>query len=413
MKHGTIIQCKKLKPIEWMYLLMVVGMAIAPNTIIGYFFCICFIGYIAWLNKGKFKTSLYFFIELVMILYLVIQLFIGINYEKAQFTGIRLLIISLVFDFSLYQLITRCGIYRAADLYATGNIIGDLILLAFYSGTIFHEGGLSASQFKGISLFKIGGVASVNIGWVNVVAIVLLWPNYLKFRDKNTLLKVGVLLLFSILTGRRKIFLLIITSLIIGTYLFYSSIGLKKAIKGIAMGGVAVLIGWILLMKVPTLYNFIGYRLQVALEAVLRSNNGTDSSINMRNELAEKAIYTWKNNIYLGQGYNAFSAVYNGGGYYSHNNYYELLVSFGVVGTAIYYAKYVFIFVKLLASKIQKRIQQWDNTYYIINLIAFCFLEYYQITYIYRNLTVILIFALYVANNGIDDKYGKKYKLSN
>lgn len=220
-------------------------------------------------------------------------------------------------------------------------------------------------------------------------------------------------MLFSILTGRRKIFLLIITSLIIGTYLFYSSIGLKKAIKGIAMGGVAVLIGWILLMKVPTLYNFIGYRLQVALEAVLRSNNGTDSSINMRNELAEKAIYAWKNNIYLGQGYNAFSAVYNGGGYYSHNNYYELLVSFGVVGTAIYYAKYVFIFVKLLASKIQKRIQQWDNTYYIINLIAFCFLEYYQITYIYRNLTVILIFALYVANNGIDDKYGKKYKLSN
>lgn len=96
--------------------------------------------------------------------------------------------------------------------------------------------GLSASQFKGISLFKIGGVASVNIGWVNVVAIVLLWPNYLKFRDKNTLLKIGVLLLFSILTGRRKIFLLIITSLIISTYLFYSSMGLKKAIKGIAMG---------------------------------------------------------------------------------------------------------------------------------------------------------------------------------
>lgn len=56
MKHGTIIQYKKLKPIEWMYLLMVVGMAIAPNTIIGYFFCICSIGYIAWLNKGKFKT---------------------------------------------------------------------------------------------------------------------------------------------------------------------------------------------------------------------------------------------------------------------------------------------------------------------------------------------------------------------
>lgn len=55
-------------------------------------------------------------------------------------------------------------------------------------------------------------------------------------------------------------------------------------------------------MKVPTLYNFIGYRLQVALEAVLRSNNGTDSSINMRNELAEKAIYAWKNNIYLGRG---------------------------------------------------------------------------------------------------------------
>ena len=209
MKTSTTIQIKKLNPIEWAFLLMVIGMGIAPNTVIGYILCTYFIAYIFLTRKNKLKISFYFVIELMLIIYLIFQFFIGVRYEQAQFTGIRTLLISFIFNFALYQFLVCQGVSRASDLYATGNIISDFILLLFYFGTIFHSGGLSAIELKGFSVLKIGGVASVNIGWINVISIVLLWPNYLKSKDKNTLIKIGILLTFAILTGRRKIFLLL------------------------------------------------------------------------------------------------------------------------------------------------------------------------------------------------------------
>ena len=75
----------------------------------------------------------------------------------------------------------------------------------------------------------------------------------------------------------------------------------------------------------------------------------------MRNQLTVKAINAWKNNIVFGQGYNAFSKIYNNGGYYSHNNYLELLVSFGVLGTGIYYMKYIYLLIKIWISQLQKK----------------------------------------------------------
>ncbi len=71
------------------------------------------------------------------------------RYEQAQFTGIRTLLISFIFNFALYQFLVCQGVSRASDLYATGNIISDFILLLFYFGTIFHSGGLSAIELKG------------------------------------------------------------------------------------------------------------------------------------------------------------------------------------------------------------------------------------------------------------------------
>lgn len=407
MKTSTTIQIKKLNPIEWAFLLMVIGMGIAPNTVIGYILCTYFIAYIFLTRKNKLKISFYFVIELMLIIYLIFQFFIGVRYEQAQFTGIRTLLISFIFNFALYQFLVCQGVSRASDLYATGNIISDFILLLFYFGTIFHSGGLSAIELKGFSVLKIGGVASVNIGWINVISIVLLWPNYLKSKDKNTLIKIGILLTFAILTGRRKIFLLLFVSLIIGTYLFYSSKGIKQAFKGIIMGIIGVCIIWFMIMKIPVLYEFLGRRLQNAFMVIFENDNGMDSSINMRNQLTVKAINAWKNNIVFGQGYNAFSKIYNNGGYYSHNNYLELLVSFGVLGTGIYYMKYIYLLIKIWISQLQKKMPQWYSIYYIANMMAFCVLEMYQITYMYRSLTVFLIFCLYVASNKNDGGYSE------
>ena len=98
MKTSTTIQIKKLNPIEWAFLLMVIGMGIAPNTVIGYILCTYFIAYIFLTRKNKLKISFYFVIELMLIIYLIFQFFIGVRYEQAQFTGIRTLLISFIFN---------------------------------------------------------------------------------------------------------------------------------------------------------------------------------------------------------------------------------------------------------------------------------------------------------------------------
>lgn len=383
---------------DFLFVLMVIGLSIAPNTLLGYCICFSFILYITWINKSKYRFTSYFFIELALIIYLIIQLIIGVSYPDSQLIGIRLLVISLIFNLTLYQYIMNGDYFKIINLYAIGNIIGDFILLVFYFNSIFNAGGLTAPDFIGVGLFKIGGVAAVNIGWVNVVAIVLLWPTYLKTRSNNILIKTFILLFFALLTGRRKIFLFIISSVIIGTYVFYSKNRVQRKIKGLFIGLISLFIGYLFVMKIPILYNFIGKRLMIALSSIFDLSGELDSSINMRNNLVNKAIIAWSNNKLFGQGYNAFSLLYNDGGYYSHNNYYEILVSFGVIGLVIYYMKYFVLFMNLIFLKIKKLDVDWYIKYYIINLLIFCFLEYYQITFMYRSLTIFLIFILCFVN---------------
>ena len=61
--------------------------------------------------------------------------------------------------------------------------------------------------------------------------------------------------------------------------------------------------------------------------------------------------------------------------------------------------KYIYLLIKIWISQLQKKMPQWYSIYYIANMMAFYVLEMYQITYMYRSLTVFLIFCLYVASN--------------
>lgn len=381
-----------------LFVFMVVCMCVAPNAIIGYIGTSFFIFY-TYLKMLRFGTqfSFYFVLEFFLIAYMFIQMFFFQLYsDSVQIVGIRNLFITLVFNIGLYQYIKCKGYCWASQKYATGIIIGTFILLALYPETIF-EGGLTATVYKGFSIFKLGGVAAVNISWVNSIGIVLLWPIFLEKKEKKTVIKLVLLLFFVLITGRRKVFLILLTTFVGGSYLFSAKGGLMKIIKVIIIGIFTLLLTCILVTQIPVLYNFIGKRLIDSLMYVYNSNiTSSDSSLVVRDRLANIAMVAWYNNPIWGQGYNSFALIYNNQGYYTHSNYLEILVSFGVVGMILYYFKYLYIiFVSINANKRNIK-NKWFYQYLILNLIALILLERYQITYMYRIFTVILIFMLAV-----------------
>ena len=101
---------------------------------------------------------------------------------------------------------------------------------------------------------------------------------------------------------------------------------------------IAIMIILYLIFNVPLLYNVLGYRLEGFFD--LFANGTGDSSTTKRLELIENGIELFRDSPLVGHGVNTYVAVSNslvGFLAYSHNDYVELLVGVGLIGTIIYY----------------------------------------------------------------------------
>ena len=76
----------------------------------------------------------------------------------------------------------------------------------------------------------------------------------------------------------------------------------------------------------------------------------TDQSFNQRQAMIDRGWKWFLKKPFLGYGLSNFSVLHRelfGWETYAHNNFIEILVSGGIVGFALYYSIYVYIFVKL------------------------------------------------------------------
>ena len=83
-----------------------------------------------------------------------------------------------------------------------------------------------------------------------------------------------------------------------------------------------------------------------------------------------------------------------------------MLVSGGIIGFTIYYAKYFYIFKKMYNGIKKKSLQILVP--YKIGLLAFilyCFLEYWQITYMFRFIYILPILLLKYAQINETESY--------
>lgn len=147
-----------------------------------------------------------------------------------------------------------------------------------------------------------------------------------------------------------------------------------------------------LIMKVPFLYDNIGYRFDSFL-GLFDDSKDVDGSTEIRMKMIEAALKKWPEKPLLGHGFDSFK-FYNassvtGHEYYSHNNFVELLYNQGIVGFVLYYLMYAYLVVK--ASKFK------SNTNYkgfifatIVSLLLF---DFFEVTYSITPVQFILFFS--------------------
>ena len=160
------------------------------------------------------------------------------------------------------------------------------------------------------------------------------------------------------------------------------------------------------MMNVPLLYDLGGNR----IESFLNSLNGgeTDGSTSFRIHMIEWGIEWFHNRPYFGHGLMNYKALLGTmgtwagtEGTYAHNNYIELLVDVGIVGTVIYYSLYA----SLLFKGIRK-IKERNLTRLILLglLVAILISEYGLVTYYDKSIQAVLVLIWFAINYNLPEK---------
>jgi len=155
----------------------------------------------------------------------------------------------------------------------------------------------------------------------------------------------GLLCLFS---GSRTAFAVMIIALVIYTMgFYYVKGGIDRLGKGILIL-VLLLIGvWVLIMNNEFLFSILGSRIESFYFTLIRGQSN-ESSVTTRVGMMRDAITIFSQAPLLGHGLNFFRKA-SGYNTYSHNNYTELLVSIGLIGTIVYYS----LFIRILFQSIK------------------------------------------------------------
>ena len=196
-----------------------------------------------------------------------------------------------------------------------------------------------------------------------------------------------------LLTGSKKGLLIIILGIVL-FFVYKYKFNLHKYI----LPTIIVLILFVFIFTNEYLYNIIGYRIVDFLGSVgfEFETASTSVSTELRLSMNDQAIAAFKQNPFFGGGWSYFS-YFSGLGTYSHNNYLELLVNYGLVGFSLYYSMYVILLKKLF------KVLRVDNKaiVFIISILLILITDIASVSFSSNllNYLILLIIYFYIKNN--------------
>lgn len=165
-------------------------------------------------------------------------------------------------------------------------------------------------------------------------------------------------ILICIMTTSRKSFIILIVACIL-----IEIMKSKNPIKSIVYLSIIIIGIWIILTKVPFIYNLVGYRVEEMIISIFHDNDtfieNYSQSTNGRFNRIERGIEWFKNKKIIGYGlenYSVLSGIYRKGfDGIADNNYIEILVDLGLVGFVLYYSFVVYLLIKNLKYRLDEK----------------------------------------------------------
>lgn len=211
----------------------------------------------------------------------------------------------------------------------------------------------------------------------------------------------------AILTGSRKALLFILIPMLF--YYIFNQKGILKRLGNALLAMVLAGASCYGIMNIPFLYDMVGYRFETLIYGML-GYGPTDGSTSLRLKMIAWGLEWFKLNPWIGYGINNYMTLlgtmntYAGAkGVYAHNNYIELLVDVGLIGTSIYYYIYLKMFEKVV--RIRKMLIPLQLIFVSI-FITIIINEYGMVSYIdiYTQIILVLTWILLFKFNKENEK---------
>lgn len=354
--------------------------ALFNHSIIGTLGLLLFVAYSLFrcvqLQRYKLSTLFLFYGLFCISCYLTIQLGYAVEPSRSK-SMLNVLFRNYIFIFCVYQYIYSGELNHFFSIFKYTCLLSSIFMMAF----IFIQTGTIFMRDDSVSINA--NMMSVMDGFI--VGLMLL------FKQTNTknLFVMAFLLFFILLSGTRKSVITIIV--LVGCYILLNNP--KHIIRNTFTLVCLAIISYILLIKVPLIYDLIGNRFE-SMFSFLQGGE-TDSSTNTRGRFIEIGLLYWNNSPIFGNGLNSFGYLW-GDDTYSHNNYVELLCSAGVVGLISFYLIYAYPL--WLAIKSFFRVK---NIYslLIISIVVACLVnEYGLVTYFERTPYIMIVYIYMLLN---------------
>lgn len=274
-----------------------------------------------------------------------------------------------------------------------------LLVVRFFIEIPYSSWGLQ-SRFPRSSIFGGNGPA-ISLSFAAVLLFGLLLKNRKNIKGYFRTIIIIFICLFvfvSLLMGTRKAVIILLSGLVL--IILFEADTINKKIGSIILAVIVVTGTYLLVTKVPIIYNSVGYRLESVMTGLSEAGNG-DASFNSRSLFAKDAWNVWKQNPIIGigqDGYRYVNSVISG--YYSHNNYVEILANLGLVGFVIYYS-----FFSVLMKDSLKIIKK-DYLPFVL-LIIVLLIDFFRISYSAEN-SFVIVSIIIILLSEYEDCEGKK-----
>lgn len=226
-----------------------------------------------------------------------------------------------------------------------------IIKILYISGIAFcgytvYEYGVSGilKALNGGKMVRLGGsISQENVFGMQHATTTLIGIYYLLYNRKHKLFNLAIIassFICAMSSGSKKALLIVVLG---GLYLIYKKYGIKQLYKTVFVGVVGITI-FMTVIQLP-MFETINTRVERAIHTV-KGETGGDGSTQNRLAFIEKGWDLFSENPLYGYGANNYRIV-SGAHTYSHNNFIEILVNFGLVGFLLYYAMYTISYNRL------------------------------------------------------------------